>query len=77
MAVTVDCRIAPSAAGQLHSAAGMVGRHKGNLKFCNGRLMGEKLKFTHFHHTSRSKNVKSRVCMTLTTNVAGEAKVSS
>lgn len=44
------------------------------VKFCNGELMGKKLKFTKFQ--LRSNVVRPNICMSLTTDVAGEAKVS-
>ncbi|XP_055818090.1 glucose-1-phosphate adenylyltransferase large subunit 3, chloroplastic/amyloplastic isoform X1 [Solanum dulcamara] len=43
------------------------------VKFCNGELMGKKLKFTKFQ--LRSNVVRPNICMSLTTDVAGEAKL--
>lgn len=75
MAVAADSRFALSAAGQLHNTtAALTGRNLRVVKFCNGELMGKKLKFTKFQ--LRSNVVKPNICMSLTADVAGEAKVS-
>ncbi|THF96559.1 hypothetical protein TEA_023214 [Camellia sinensis var. sinensis] len=67
MALSADGRITLSAAGQLSGAtASLAGKRL--VKFCNGELMGKKLKGV-------KGNVRPHVCMTLTTNVAGEAKL--
>ncbi|NP_001312715.1 glucose-1-phosphate adenylyltransferase large subunit 3, chloroplastic/amyloplastic-like [Nicotiana tabacum] len=74
MAVAADSRFALSAAGQLHNTtAALTGRNLRVVKFCNGELMGKKLKFTKFQ--LRSNVVKPNICMSLTADVAGEAKL--
>ncbi|CAL5395499.1 unnamed protein product [Camellia sinensis] len=75
MALSADCRITLSAAGQLSGAtASLAGKRL--VKFCNGELMGKKLKLKMIHLQKGVKdNVRPHVCMTLTTNVAGEAKL--
>ncbi|KAL7251846.1 hypothetical protein ACSBR1_013655 [Camellia fascicularis] len=77
MALSADGRITLSAAGQLSGAtASLVGKRL--VKFCNGELMGKKpklkLKMIHLQKGVKD-NVRPHVCMTLTTNVAGEAKL--
>lgn len=71
MAVAADGRFA-----LLHSKpATLTGRENLRvIKFCNGELMGKKLKFTKFQ--LRTNVVKPNICMSLTADVAGEAKVS-
>ncbi|CAL5337704.1 unnamed protein product [Camellia sinensis] len=75
MALSADGRITLSAAGQLSGAtASLAGKRL--VKFCNGELMGKKLKLKMIHLQKGVKgNVRPHVCMTLTTNVAGEAKL--
>ncbi|RVW55518.1 Glucose-1-phosphate adenylyltransferase large subunit 1, chloroplastic [Vitis vinifera] len=46
MAVSTDARISLSAAGQLHGTTGLAGRSLRQVKFCNGEMMGKKLKMT-------------------------------
>ncbi|KAK2969445.1 hypothetical protein RJ640_011342, partial [Escallonia rubra] len=75
MAVAADGRIALSAAGQLRGTTGVAVANRRFVKFCNGELMGEKLKFSQLQQRFTGNNVRPNVCMTLTTNVAGEAKV--
>ncbi|KAK3002981.1 hypothetical protein RJ639_018736 [Escallonia herrerae] len=77
MAVAADGRIALSAAGQLRGTTGLAVANRTFVKFCNGELMGEKLKFSQLQQRFTGNNVRPNVCMTLTTNVAGEAKVST
>lgn len=79
MVISTDCRISPSVASQLHGAAGLVGRKWSLVKFCNGQLMGKKLKLTQLQQIKNgsTKNVKQLVCMSLTAGVASEAKVTS
>ncbi|KAL7220499.1 hypothetical protein ACSBR2_013389 [Camellia fascicularis] len=77
MALSADGRITLSAAGQLSGAtASLAGKRL--VKFCNGELMGKKLKLKlKMIHLQKGvkNNVRPHVCMTLTTNVAGEAKL--
>ncbi|GMP90443.1 hypothetical protein CsSME_00041573 [Camellia sinensis var. sinensis] len=62
MAVSADGRIALSTAGL--------------VKFCNGELMGKKMKMTLLHQGMIKKdNVRHHVSMSLTANVAGKAKL--
>ncbi|KAK3027223.1 hypothetical protein RJ639_041641, partial [Escallonia herrerae] len=75
MAVSADGRIALSAAGQLRGTTGLAVANRKFVKFCSGELMGEKLKFSQLQQRFTGKNVRPNVCMTLTTNVAGEAKL--
>ncbi|XP_073135939.1 glucose-1-phosphate adenylyltransferase large subunit 3, chloroplastic/amyloplastic [Henckelia pumila] len=77
MAITADGRIALSAAGVQRSTArfsGITGKH---VKFCNGQLMGTKLKFTNTSPQKRNNDnaVRSHVHMSLTAEVAGETKL--
>jgi glucose-1-phosphate adenylyltransferase len=81
MAMAGDGRISLSAAARLRGATGLAGRNWGIVKFCNGEMMGKKMKvkLSQFQKGSGhggSNNVKQHVCMSLTTNVAGELKVS-
>lgn len=75
-----DGRISLSAAARLRGATGLAGRNWGLVKFCNGEMMGKKMKvkLTQFQKGSGggSNNVKQHVCMSLTANVAVESKVS-
>lgn len=57
-----------------NSPAALTGTNLKVVKFCNGELMGKKLKYTKFQ--LRSNVVKPNICMSLTTDIAGEAKVS-
>lgn len=78
MAVSADCRISLLAAGQLRGAAGLAGRNWRLVKFCNGEVMGTKLKQTHLQqYIARgvTKNVRQRVCMSLTADVTSETKL--
>lgn len=77
MVVSADCRISLSAASQLRGAAGLAGRNWRLVKFCNGEVMGKKLKQTQLQQSivGVNKNVRQRVCMSLTANVTGESKV--
>lgn len=72
MAVSADCGISLPAATQIRGAAGLVRRNWRLVKFCNGELMGKKLKLK-----AIKNNVRQRVCMSLTADVVGEAKVNS
>jgi len=81
MAVAADGLISLSAAAGLRGATGLAGRNWGLVKFCDGEMMGKKLKLklTQFQQGGGgggSNNVKQHVFMSLTTNVAGESKVS-
>jgi glucose-1-phosphate adenylyltransferase len=81
MAVAADGLISLSAAAGLRGATGLAGRNWGLVKFCDGEMMGKKLKLklTQLQQGggggSGNNNVKQHVCMSLTTNVAGESKV--
>ncbi|XP_019180648.1 PREDICTED: glucose-1-phosphate adenylyltransferase large subunit 3, chloroplastic/amyloplastic [Ipomoea nil] len=79
MAVTADGRIALLAARQLREGAAMtVSSCRLSVKFCNGEFMGKKIKLRKFQQRNGSKyNVvaRPRVNMSLTTDVAGEAKL--
>ncbi|CAL5413328.1 unnamed protein product [Camellia sinensis] len=76
MAVSADGRIALSAAGQLNGSGGLAGKNWRLVKFCNGELMGKKMKMTLLHQGMIKKsNVRPHVSMSLTVNVAGEAKL--
>ncbi|XP_030536113.1 glucose-1-phosphate adenylyltransferase large subunit 3, chloroplastic/amyloplastic [Rhodamnia argentea] len=77
MAVSADGRVSLSAAGQLRSTAGLAGRSWKMAKFCNGELMGKKLKMSHPGHgrVNGKSDVRSRVSMSLTADIAGEAKL--
>ncbi|CAN4113442.1 unnamed protein product [Withania somnifera] len=56
-----------------NNPATLTGRNLKAVNFCNGELMGKKLKFTKFQ--LRSNVVKPNICMSLTADVAGEAKL--
>ncbi|XAR57226.1 Glucose-1-phosphate adenylyltransferase [Bertholletia excelsa] len=77
MAASADGRIALSAAGRLNGTRGLRGGRNWRLvKFCNGEMMGKKLSLTVSHQGKKKANdVMPRVCMSLTTNVAGVAKL--
>ncbi|XP_028118644.1 glucose-1-phosphate adenylyltransferase large subunit 3, chloroplastic/amyloplastic [Camellia sinensis] len=76
MAVSADGRITLSAAGQLNGSGGLAGKNWRLVKFCNGELMGKKMKMTLLHQGMIKKsNVRPHVSMSLTVNVAGEAKL--
>ncbi|KAJ7980093.1 Glucose-1-phosphate adenylyltransferase [Quillaja saponaria] len=78
MAVSADCRISVSSAVQLRGVTGSIGRNCRLAKFCNGELMGKKLKLSQLKQqgVARStKNVRQKVCMSLTANVAAESKL--
>ncbi|CAA2995052.1 glucose-1-phosphate adenylyltransferase large subunit 3, chloroplastic amyloplastic [Olea europaea subsp. europaea] len=75
MTVTADGRIALSAAGQLHGIAGLSRRNGRLVKFGSGEFMGEKLKSTQFQQRTKHYGNKNPICMSLTADVAGEAKV--
>ncbi|KAF3457183.1 hypothetical protein FNV43_RR01840 [Rhamnella rubrinervis] len=74
MTVSADCRISLSATTQLHGAAGLVGRNWRLLMFCNGELMGKKLKLG-INGNTRNKNVSQRASMSLTADIANEVKL--
>lgn len=74
--MSYDCRISLSAATQLRGAAGLVGRNWRLVKFCNGEVMGKKLKLG-INGNTKSKKVRQRVSMSLTADIASEAKVGS
>lgn len=77
MAVSADGRVSLSAAGQLRGATGLVGRNWKMAKFCNGELMGKKLKMSQTGHrgVNGKSDVRIQVSMSLTADIAGEAKV--
>ncbi|GMN46621.1 hypothetical protein TIFTF001_015809 [Ficus carica] len=78
MAVSADCRISLTAAGQLRGAAGLAGRNWRLVKFRNGEVMGTKLKQTQLQQSIAcgfTKNVRQRVCMSLTADVTSETKL--
>lgn len=79
MAVAADCRISLSVAGQLRGSTRLAGRNWGLVKFCDGEMMGKKLKLTqHVQQGSGgNKNVRRHVSMSLTADVVGELKVSN
>jgi glucose-1-phosphate adenylyltransferase len=84
MTVSADVRfsLSAAAAGQLHGARGLgVRRYCSRLvKFGNGELMGNKLKLNQLHQGTSTLAVripKQQVCMSLTTDVAMESRVSS
>ncbi|KAB1214228.1 Glucose-1-phosphate adenylyltransferase large subunit 1, chloroplastic [Morella rubra] len=76
MAVAADGRISLAGAGRLHGATGLAGRNWRLVKFCDGEMMGKKLKLRQLRHGPvGGNNVKSHVCMSVATNVAGESKL--
>jgi glucose-1-phosphate adenylyltransferase len=84
MTVSADVRfsLSAAAAGQLHGARGLgVRRYCSRLvKYGNGELMGNKLKLNQLHQGTSTLAVripKQQVCMSLTTDVAMESRVSS
>ncbi|KAK6930004.1 hypothetical protein RJ641_004098 [Dillenia turbinata] len=75
MAFPADGRISPFVAGRLRGHNGLVGQNLGLAKFGSGELMGKMLKMANFRQgTNATKNARLHVSMTITTNVAGEAK---
>lgn len=78
MAVSTDGQIALSAAGQLHGMAGLAGKSWREVKFCNGEMMGKKLKMTQPHRrTCSNRSAGKHVYMSLTTEIPLDAKVRS
>lgn len=76
MAVSADGRVSLSATGQLRGATGLAGRSWKMVKFCNGELMGKKLKMGQPGHGVNGKSDGGRhVSMSLATDIAGESKV--
>uniref|UniRef100_A0A5B7B003 Glucose-1-phosphate adenylyltransferase n=1 Tax=Davidia involucrata TaxID=16924 RepID=A0A5B7B003_DAVIN len=78
MTVSANGRIALAAGGRLCGTAGLAaGRNWRPVKFCNGELMGEKLELAQLHQKTIaiSNTGRQHVCMSLITNVAGEAKL--
>ncbi|XP_030470470.1 glucose-1-phosphate adenylyltransferase large subunit 3, chloroplastic/amyloplastic-like isoform X2 [Syzygium oleosum] len=76
MAVSADGRVSLSATGQLRGTTGLVGRSWKMAKFCNGELMGKKLKMSQTGRGVNGKSdVKRHVCMSLTADIAGESKL--
>ncbi|CAL5353533.1 unnamed protein product [Camellia sinensis] len=68
--------------GSMHSMfrrkwhGGLAGKNWRLVKFCNGELMGKKMKMTLLHQgVIKKDNVGLHVSMSLTANVAGEAKL--
>lgn len=79
MAVAADGRISLSVARQLRGATRLAGRNWGLVKFCDGEMMGKKLKLTQKvqQGSGGNKNVRRHVCKSVTTaDVLGESKVS-
>lgn len=76
MAITADGRIALSATGQLHGTVALTGRKWSIVKFSNGELMGERLKYTKLKQRTYSNAAPSRVCMSVTADIAVQTKVS-
>ena len=76
MAVSTDGWISLSAAGKLHGRTGLAARSCSQVKFCNGEMMGKKLKMTQLHQGMFSDR-KKHVCMSLTTELAADTKVRS
>ncbi|GAA0185296.1 hypothetical protein Leryth_022178 [Lithospermum erythrorhizon] len=77
-ATTMDGRIALSTSRNLRGGATLVGRRQCRIvKFSGGELIGEKVKMVRIQQQSMAKRSVARpgVCTTLTTNVAGEAKL--
>lgn len=75
--MAADGRISLAGAGRLHGATGLAGRNWRLVKFFDGEMMGKKLKLRQLRHGPvGGNNVKSHVCMSVATNVAGESKVS-
>lgn len=81
MAVSADCRISLSVAGQLRGSTRLTGRNWGLVKFCDGEMMGKKLKLKLTQQVQQgsggNKNVRRHVSMSLTADVVGELKVSN
>lgn len=79
MAVAADGRISLSVAGQLRGATRLAGRNWGLVKFCDGEMMGKKLKLTQQvqQGSGGNMNVRRHVSMSLTADVVGELKVSN
>ncbi|KAL6998748.1 Clathrin assembly protein complex 2 beta large chain [Sarracenia purpurea var. burkii] len=75
MAVSADGLIACSAAGQLSGAAWLGDRDLRIVKFCNGELIGKKVKLTYLRRCIKKGSVRPQVNMVLTANVAGEPKL--
>ena len=76
MAVSTDGWISLSSAGKLHGRTGLAARSCRQVKFCNGEMMGKKLKMTQLHQEMFSDR-KKHVCMSLTTELAADTKVRS
>ncbi|CAI9770996.1 unnamed protein product [Fraxinus pennsylvanica] len=74
-AVTTDGRIALSAAGQLHGIARLSRRNGRLVKFRHGEFVGEQLKITQFQQRTKYNGNKNPICMSLTADIAGEAKL--
>ncbi|KAK6139070.1 hypothetical protein DH2020_027193 [Rehmannia glutinosa] len=77
MAATANGRMALSATGQLRGPARFHGRNGKLVKFCNGELMGEKLKFAPIQQRNKNNAITStHVCNnSLTADFAGETKL--
>ncbi|XP_073050237.1 glucose-1-phosphate adenylyltransferase large subunit 3, chloroplastic/amyloplastic [Primulina eburnea] len=77
MAIAADGRIALSDAGVQRSMARLSGVNGKHVKFCNGQLMGTKLKFTDSSIQKRKNDngVRTTVRMSLTAEVAVETKL--
>lgn len=76
MAFTANGHIALSATGQLHGPTRLHQRNGRLVKFCNGELMGEKLKFAPIQTRKKANAIVTRICNTLTADLSGETKVS-
>lgn len=79
MAVAADGWISLSVARQLRGATRLAGRNWGLVKFCDGEMMGKKLKLTQKvqQGSGGNKNVRRHVSMSLTADIVGESKVSN
>ncbi|TYH55666.1 hypothetical protein ES332_D09G250800v1 [Gossypium tomentosum] len=76
MTVSADGRLSLSATAQLGTTLALARRRCSRLaKFSNGELMGKKVDMTPKYQRLCNKNVKSNICMSLTTNIAGESKL--
>ncbi|EYU41519.1 hypothetical protein ABFS82_07G028300 [Erythranthe guttata] len=71
MAFTADARIALSTTGKLQSPAKYSGKP---VKFCNGELMGKKLKFAPMQRNNGNA-INTHICNSFTADLAGETKL--
>ncbi|MBA0768405.1 hypothetical protein Gotri_017207 [Gossypium trilobum] len=76
MTVSADGRLSLSATAQIGTTLALARRRCSRLaKFSNGELMGKKVDMTPKYQRLCNKNVKSNICMSLTTNIAGVSKL--